>query len=1028
MTNGSPTKPNFFTLLGLDPDAAWDPARFKRVLGEKTDQWTRQSNGIATSATTRAARQYLRLLPEIEAVMADPAQRGAQAEAGRKDRAAAIVKRRLELEERLEIVLQKGYVFDTERAAIEKHYPDHRDLLAGRSLGRRLEAAETRPEGPGVRRRERLESVTAQNVRAALEVLSLESLYEVLHTVDPAVTEASELPELRAAADKLYQQAHRTMDKSPEVGARQQLAGFAKTIFADEDKRRRYDTSLSLQPLDDLIQQFDQALLPVARVEASQVELLLDRAQERGIDPDEALIEVADHFGRRKKTVELPRAAAEALRTKVPCWNCGGANDPTDAAEARCALCQVLLWTACPRCRAKVPGGAVQCGRCGLQVWRRGYVAVMVEDLEEALRRRDVGSAGAKLAAARREWNLPADNQDELAARIRKARAQLQELEQEERRSTAKLTATVAAMLSEHRYQSARSALLAAPPTLPDRERLLAETLGRIGEANALYQQAMQSGTGNERRADLLAMALRVCADHDPARTALAEIPPPPPLDLRAVPSASGDIVHLTWRRPVADQVAFVVVRKAGSRPPVSPHDGTRVATVTEPSCDDPSPEPGVPLWYAVFSDRVGGPAASEAATLARPVVLVPEVADLRLTADAGSVTGSWRAHPRARQVMVTRRQLQPPRTPDDGDPVGPVTLVGFVDSQVRTGTTYHYRVSAVYATPQGQRYVSSGVVASATPALPATAVNDLEVAERLLDNGMAVDAVWTPPAGGAVSIHLSDVPPAWPRGATVPPAELAVFARPLPGVPEPLADRRVRLPVPPVHGRRFLTAATVGGNGAVIGNTVELDLLEPVGGLTAERLDDVVRLSWVWPAHSTAARVRWWPVGRPGAVLGERRCLRHVYAEEGGFQASVGTWAVTVSVQALLDERTGGLGSAPALLDVPALATVVRYSIRRGGFTRRGRATVVLSATAACELPELLVVQRAGAIMPLGAGDGEVIARVPAQTLRPESPLSVELSLRAVRGPSWLACFPVAGSGAEVTLVPPPVSQLKVS
>jgi hypothetical protein len=1024
MTNGNPPRPSFFTLLGLDPDAKWDEVQFDRVLREKGHQWSRESNGVATTSTARAAKQYLRWLPEIEKAMRDPAAREMQAEAGRKDRAAAIVRRRLELENRLEIILRKGFVFDTERTAIQKDYPDYRDLLQGRPLGRRLEAADTRSEPASAPRKPRLDPVKAKAVRAALEVLHLPTLYEVLRTVDKDVTETSPLPALRAAADKLYQQAHRTMDKSPEVGARQQLAGFAKDIFSDEDRRRRYDTTVSLQPLDDLIRQLDQALV-VAHVEASQVEWLLGKAQERGIDREVAVLEVAAYFTQRKKTVELPRAAAEeALRRSVRCWNCGGPNEPVDGPEARCALCEAPLRITCPSCRATVPGEAKQCGKCGLNVWKRGYVAVTVEDLEAALRQRDLDSARAKLAAAKRDWSLPPDSEDGLAARIRRCQVQLQELEQEEQRSLADLTRTVAAMMDEHRYQSARSKLLTTSPRFPHRERLLLETVGHVREADDLYQRAMQPGVGNERRADLLARALDVCADHQQARRALAEIPPPPPLDLRAVPSASGDMVHLTWRRP-PDQLSFIVVRKIGSRPPVSPRDGTHVATVTTPNCDDPSPEPGVPLWYAVFSRRVGNPSESGAATLVRPVVLVPEVAELRLVADPSSVTGSWRAHPRTRQVMVTRRELQPPRSPDDGQPVQPVTLMGFVDSQVRTGVTYHYRVSAVYVTPEGQRYVSSGMVASATPELPAAAVTDLEVAVRALRDGTALEAVWTPPGGGAVSIHLSDVPPPWPRGATVSPAELAGFARPLPGRSEPLPDRRMRLAVPPGQGRRFLTAATVGGAGAVIGNTVEM--LGPVSGLAAERLDEVVRLSWVWPPESAAARVRWWPVGTPGELLGERRCLRHVYAEQGGFEARIGTRAVTISVQAVTDEREGAPGSAPASVDVPALATVVRYSIRRGGFTRRSRATVVLSTDAACELPELLVVQRPGAVMPLGPEDGQVIGRIPSQRLRPGSPLSVEVGLQPVRGPSWLACFPETGSGAEVTLVPPPVRELKV-
>jgi hypothetical protein len=183
-----------------------------------------------------------------------------------------------------------------------------------------------------------------------------------------------------------------------------------------------------------------------------------------------------------------------------------------------------------------------------------------------------------------------------------------------------------------------------------------------------------------------------------------------------------------------------------------------------------------------------------------------------------------------------------------------------------------------------------------------------------------------------------------------------------------------------------------------------------------------------VWPAESTSAHVRWWPADAPGELLGERRCQRHVYAEHGGFEARVGARAVTISVTAMLDERAGELGSAPATVDVPALATVVQYSLRRGRLARRNKATVVLSTESACELPDLLVVQRHGGVMPLGPEDGEVIGRIPAQALRPGAPLAVEVALQPVQGPSWLACFAEAGPGAGVTLLPPPVNELRVS
>jgi hypothetical protein len=130
--------------------------------------------------------------------------------------------------------------------------------------------------------------------------------------------------------------------------------------------------------------------------------------------------------------------------------------------------------------------------------------------------------------------------------------------------------ATVAAMIAERRYESVHTLLLGTPLWFPDREQLLTEAVHNIRAADQLYQQARQPDIGTEGRAALLARALDICADHRNAIQELAKIPPPPPLNLRAVPSESGEMVRLTWQLPPADQVTFIVVRRAGSRPPVS--------------------------------------------------------------------------------------------------------------------------------------------------------------------------------------------------------------------------------------------------------------------------------------------------------------------------------------------------------------------------------------------------------------------------------------------------------------------------
>lgn len=542
-----------------------------------------------------------------------------------------------------------------------------------------------------------------------------------------------------------------------------------------------------------------------------------------------------------------------------------------------------------------------------------------------------------------------------------------------------------------------------------------------VAELSAKAEQAC-AARSTEDAAELLVQALRVAGDDADLRQRLDALPPPPPTDVRAGLEGSG--VAITWL-PSASRTGAVRYRvtRGNGRPVLTARHSAPLGEPDTTELVDPSPPVGKPLYYSVFAAR--GQAWSEATSVG-PVVVTPEVADLRLDADVRSVTGSWRVDPRAAEILVVRTEGRPPRTSTDGQRVRLGTISAFTDTGVRTGVAYYYRVSVVYLTSDGRRHVSPGLVASATPEPAPAAVTDLRV-EMLPDPGAScIQLIWTIPDSGAVSVHLSEAPLPWPAGATASPAELSAFGQPLQGTPERLPNGQARLTVPTVQGRRFLTATTSNSCQAVIGNTVELTVGEPVRRLVAERLAGVIRLSWVWPDESTSARIRWWPTGAEAEFRGEVECLRRGYLDGGGFDVDVGPEAVTVAVQALISQVGGEVASTPATIDVPGLGIQVRYSIRWFGWPRPKRAMLGLSADSPCALPPILVVRRAGSVMPLGPHQGEVIRRIPAQPLDPQTPCAIEFDVPVVRGPSWLMCFLESGAQSGITLIHPPVSELK--
>jgi hypothetical protein len=435
----------------------------------------------------------------------------------------------------------------------------------------------------------------------------------------------------------------------------------------------------------------------------------------------------------------------------------------------------------------------------------------------------------------------------------------------------------------------------------------------------------------------------------------------------------------------------------------------------------DLEPPAGEPVFYGVFASRDG--LAWSSAASAGPCVVTPEVEDLRLLAGSTSVVASWRPHPRTVDVLAWRAQEQPPG-PGDGEPVGSVSLDGFNDERLQADGTYHYRVAAVYQGPGGDRHVSPGVVGSVTLEMPPPPVADLEVVVAPLAGGARLRASWTPPERGSVRIRVGESAPSWSQGTLLPATEPFQSGRELTGTADRLPDGRLQLtlPVAELQGRFFFTAVTLGRSVAAVGTTVELAVADPIWNLCAQRFDDVLRLRWEWPEQSTLARV-WWQSrdDEPAATI---ECQRRAYLNEGGLELGVGPGAVTVSVQAVI--RRGGreVGAAPVQLAVEGRAASVRYSLQRARWPRR-EATLLVEAESPCELPPLVLVRRAGSVLPLRPDQGVVVAEVPAQRLEPGLPLAIPVSLQGT-GPARLRLF-LTAPAAEITLLDPPSQHLRV-
>ncbi|ACY96977.1 Fibronectin type III domain protein [Thermomonospora curvata DSM 43183] len=537
----------------------------------------------------------------------------------------------------------------------------------------------------------------------------------------------------------------------------------------------------------------------------------------------------------------------------------------------------------------------------------------------------------------------------------------------------------------------------------------------RARQADELAEQAARLITEGrtEEAAERLAAALRIAADDEDLAERLRALPPPAPQRVRT--GCEGRRVTVAWDPAPArtGQVRYRVVRTVGSAAQGA-GQGVLIGQTDANEVTDSAPPPGVEVVYTVFATRAEGVWSAPAA--APPLLLLPEVEDLSITAGEDAVAVTWRPPEEMTEVIVTR-------TTDDREQNRlPVTARdGFTDTDVVPGRRYRYRIQAVYTGPDGTRCHSRGLVAEATPQRRPEPVTDLSAEPSQTEGAPMVELSWTPPEAGQVTIRVAQDPPPWPPGTRVEPAELGRYGRELAGAPVRGLDGRMHLTVPAEPGRRHYLAVSRGAGLAVAGAATALQTVAAVSELTARRMGQTLLVSWVWPPGVGLAEVTWRPAdgSAPPTTV---ECGRRTYEDNGGCRLPVGQDAGEVTVRAVVRDVHGRSRSRPRSVTVSAAGTEVRYEFRRrSGLRRRSRATLVLTAERRCRMPPLVVVHHVGSVRPLRPDQGEVICRVPARELDPATPVTVPIEVPPARGGrSWLVCFPdpqADESGDAITL-----------
>lgn len=595
---------------------------------------------------------------------------------------------------------------------------------------------------------------------------------------------------------------------------------------------------------------------------------------------------------------------------------------------------------------------------------------------------------------------------------------------------------------------AARSAAV-LPPSLgggdPLLARRLAELAGRVRAADALLDEAREyeDREDPERAAAAYAQAARLAWDCPRAVRGLVRTHRP----------ADGDPGPLE-ARPLPGGVAL-------RRPPGADPDGAwRVVRLTrrEP-LTTPLPEVPGPLGAGPLTDRraplgrevryVALPAGDGTPLISAPLLVAPEVAELRLADGRSRIEASWLRPPGATGVRAT---LTDPdgRTTNLGSPTptGPAGAAGAAEAGAEAGRPgagagsgpgaggsgregvradglgpgdYVVRVRCRYAGVGGE--VLSGGVEAAVAVHPwPEPVTGLGTVAR--DPG-GLEFRWTGGAGADVRLVQ------WPGAVPAEGAELAVGALPA-ALPWVDADG---IAEPPPGTLATVSAVAVLGERALAGPGVVVEAPEPVTGLTARRTAaGRARISFDWP--DGAGRVTVAVAPESGGERTEHPVVRAVFLREG-LELPVGPGAVRVTAYAA---PRSALATAAAPRDAEQAVlpadVAIAYRLLPGPrrMLRRGPAVLRVTLLApggdpGSGLPDFVLVAGAGggAARPHRPVDGAELCRVTGAELAASGTVEREIAPRAPGGPYAVRGFLLGGRAASVRLDEPSLTSLVV-
>lgn len=998
--NGS--LPDIFNRYCLPIDIA-DTEEIQQAVQTVTSYWnkTRLSNkryeSLIVALLKEAGEGNKGVLQDLTDAVTRATKRAMIEEERRKQREARFE----ELKESIGVVASKAHITPLEKAELLVRFQSEGFTAAEIELYIRVPVRETArpiPTDQG------LDKVYRNRIRNSLGVLKKRDLYEFMEIGEQATPAVIKERHRELSAE--WKLKLNDFDKT----AAQELLGIVQIhLFGGMAK---YEAGRVSDILDRLRPEVKLAAID-KRVSREEFNHLLALATKQGLEKELAtqfILSLAEECG---SAVEWS-SGEETIR----CSNCL-ADRPRR--EEKCAVCGADLWADCPQCKTRKVIDESACAKCGFVVANVLKVKLLVRKAQLALNDGDLPAALRHAREAERLWG----KQGEVAAVLEAITERGKVVD--EIRSELDDALAGKQIFAAHRIIAK---LIHAAPSYSRRDGKTGEVLrneieGLLKEVEAALQKARSHEQNRDMDKAVFAYqeALQLASDAEDARQGLSRCPPTPPQNVRA--SAHDDHVLVEWAASKAvGNLKYFVVRREG-RASTTPDDGEQVAHTSSLSYKDNNARPGKFFFYTVITDR-GGTVSRASSNCA--VLVTREVTNLKIEVDDSVTRGAWDSNVAEGRVRVYCCEGAVPDM-QTGREITLASPQSFIDTQVRNGHLYYYRVLVEYRDARGQAVFTTGIVSSVKPDQPPKPIDHLLVT---FDEGV-LNLVWLAPPHGKVSIYRALREPEWKSGKQIPVEKLTTLGTQL----RSKSDSHAIDSTPP-NNPAYYVPVTIAGDVAVVGTARRFVALPDVTNLSAEDFYHYLQLRWQWPDKCQSVLVAWradvFPQDAHDASAAKRKISRGEYERHGGFRIENPDNSAYKFVVFAATEIGGETiysagvreGARAQLRTTQPVA--VSYSLSRGKL-RRGRFTLTLSVERPINnLPEIVVVAKRGDLQPLRSDEGTVIASFKGAILSAGENLPFQFELNGLARPVYLrAFFRDAESYESYRLIDPPTEQLKI-